>query len=1194
MIGMESLKQIAEQLPQPLWGRWERKEQLASAPDCLTYRLESKRMNRTETAVLKIIPLTAARAYFNDEQKQAQIAKAKERAERESDLLFRMQECPNIVTYQDEALKELKADGQLEGYAYLIRMEQLDCLTDRIRSHRYDLTEANVRALAMDLAKALAYAHAQGIMHRNIQPDKIFLSGSGTAKLGGFRVPTRTGARRPMQDSDAYTAPEIVYAKSADEFTPQADFYALGVCLYQMMNGMYLPFEKECDPDEAWDMRMNGEPFAMPENTSPAFCTIIRKCCAFNPAERYQSAEQLIEDLIIRKMPAQTVNTSRESEEEAGLRDPAKAEPVRKRAAFFAAHDEHADTEPEAVTAADNPPESEAEAVTEPESAAEALTEPEPAAETVTDPEPAAETITEPEPAAEAVTEPEPADEAVTEPDPAAETITEPEPAAETVSEPEPAAEAVTEPEPAAEAVTEPEPAAEAVTEPEPAAEAVTEPDIRRNPELAKTKEFPITPEQIHAEQEAERASFVMPQFTETLQELSEQMQWNHRSASDRRSQRSEAPAEERDEMEIEGTVLVHYNGSDERVRVPAGITRIGNGAFAGNRNLRTVYLPDGLLRLEEQAFSSCRQLEEVRFPDSLRCINNEAFRGCIALRSVRLRGSLTQIGASAFSGCRSMTAITLDCPIEKIGYDAFYDCSSLTDITVSEGSFAFRSIDGILFDYDGKHLLLYPAGRLTEDYIIPEHVYSIGDSAFCGCDHLERIKLTRNVQLIGSSAFRNCMKLREIIFPENLETIKNCAFQNCISLTRVNLPYWTAYIGAYAFSGCKQLSEVHLPSKLTELCMGIFEYCASLTQLRLPDGIVKIGEKAFISSGISELFVPYSVSRIEHRAFASCSGLRFIFLSNRINQIASDAFEKHSASLTIFGMTNSKASEYADTSRIRFEPMFALSPGNGYQVLHKYYGVFREVIIPPDVNVISAHAFQNCKSLHIIDLPSGIGEIGAEAFRGCVNLEKVTLTNLIMSVGENAFADCDALKELKITDLSQSYPVKVQRKIHRNFYRVLKEIRPETAEEYAKKYNAVTKTALFDISFARQAEKENQEHVEQLADEYENTVLLQALLSLIRSEMEKSERRLIQIELFGDCMITTGVMAGKTAIRRFLYRDLDAGVRILPNANHMQACAAAIIRELGDVYGLAPIQNKDSVLIQPVVATPRTAKNNA
>ncbi len=39
MNGMESLRQIAEQLPQPLWGRWERREQLASGTDCIMYRL---------------------------------------------------------------------------------------------------------------------------------------------------------------------------------------------------------------------------------------------------------------------------------------------------------------------------------------------------------------------------------------------------------------------------------------------------------------------------------------------------------------------------------------------------------------------------------------------------------------------------------------------------------------------------------------------------------------------------------------------------------------------------------------------------------------------------------------------------------------------------------------------------------------------------------------------------------------------------------------------------------------------------------------------------------------------------------------------------------------------------------------------------------------------------------------------------
>ncbi len=1104
MIGMESLKKIAEQLPQPLWGRWERKEQLASGPDCIRYRLESKRMNRTETAVLKIVPLTASRTYFNEEQKQAQIAKAKERAELESDMLFRMQECPNIVTYQEEELHPIEADGQIEGYAYLIRMEQLDSLTDLIRSGRYDCAEMSVRKLAKDIARALQYAHAIGCTHRNIQPDKIYLSGSGIAKLGGFRVPTRAGAVRAIQDSDAYIAPEVVYAKAASAYTPQADIYSLGVCLYQLMNEMYLPFEKESDPDEAWDRRMNGEPFPPLNHVSPDFAAVIQKACAFDPAERYQTAGQMIGDLIFCKKPVQSADTGRESEEEAGLPEPAASEPVRKRAAFFAVQEQ---------------------------------------------------------------------DEDVAEPATASEPVTEQEPEAEPVTAQEPEAEPVTAQAPEAKPVAEQEPDAEPVTEQEPETEA-------NQP----------TAEEIHAEQEAERAVFVMPQFTETLQELSMQMNWEQ----SKKKQSDAAAEEDVPEFVIEQETLVRYHGSDAHVTVPDGVKRIGDSAFAGSRTLCSVTLPDGLERIEEHAFSSCRALENVRFPESLRIINNEAFRSCISLRNVEIRGALTQIGASAFSGCRSMTEAVLDCPLEKIGYDAFYDCSSLTEITVGEGSYAFRSIDGILYDYDGKHLLLYPAGRTEPDFIVPDNTCTIGDSAFSGSEYLERVRLSSHITLIGSSAFRNCMKLREVIFPESLETIKNCAFQNCVSLLRAELPHWTAYVGAYAFSGCRKLSSVRLPAKLTELCMGIFEYCASLSNLKLSEGLVKIGEKAFLSCGLTELFVPYSVSSIEHRAFAGCSSLRFIFLSARVNQIASDVFEKHSASLTIYGMLNSKAAEYAGANRIRFEPMFALGSGNGFQVLHKYYGVFRDISIPPDVNVISAHAFQDCRSLHSVVLPSCVGEIGEEAFRHCVNLRYVSMTNLVMVVGANAFADCESLKELKIVDMSQSYPPKVQRKIHRNFYKFLKEIRPDSAEEYAKKYNAVTRTPFFDISFSRQAEKEMQEHVEQLADEYENTVLLQALLSLIRAEMEKSERRLIQIELFGDCMITTGVMAGKTAIRRFMYRDLDAGVKILPNANHMQACAAAIIRELGDVYGLAPIQNKDSVLIQPVLTSPRPAKNNA
>ena len=52
-----------------------------------------------------------------------QLAAEKECAELESDLLYQMQDCPYIVTYQDEDLQAVQEDGKLLGYAYLIRME---------------------------------------------------------------------------------------------------------------------------------------------------------------------------------------------------------------------------------------------------------------------------------------------------------------------------------------------------------------------------------------------------------------------------------------------------------------------------------------------------------------------------------------------------------------------------------------------------------------------------------------------------------------------------------------------------------------------------------------------------------------------------------------------------------------------------------------------------------------------------------------------------------------------------------------------------------------------------------------------------------------------------------------------------------------------------------------------------------------
>ena len=262
-------------------------------------------------------------------------------------------------------------------------------------------------------------------------------------------------------------------------------------------------------------------------------------------------------------------------------------------------------------------------------------------------------------------------------------------------------------------------------------------------------------------------------------------------------------------------------------------------------------------------------------------------------------------------------------------------------------------------------------------------------------------------------------------------------------------------FIDLYMKSGlypAEIVKRLYRSPKMKELAMGVFEYCKKLSFLRLPETVNQIGERAFMGAGLRELFVPYAASRIEKQAFAGCTELSNIFLSNRITYIAGDAFEGCSPELTICGIADSLPSQTAEMAGIRFQPVFAAVMQGNQCVLQRYEGSFTHVIIPPDVNVIGDAVFRGCGSVKSLVLPPAVGEIGKSAFEDCANLETLTLTNLLMRAGDGAFAGCNSLRQIRIADMSQQYEPKVQLKIHRNFYKVLRTIREDIAAEYAKK----------------------------------------------------------------------------------------------------------------------------------------------
>ncbi|GEM_PF-6753507 len=885
MTTTEYIDHILQSLEMPMWGRWNVTELISASSDSAVFGMESKCMNRAENAVLKIVPLIASQVYVTNEQKQAQIERAKQQAEQESALLFRLRGCPYIVTYQDEDLREIEIDGHFEGYAHLIRMAALEGLAEQIRSQRFYTDEENVRRLAADLLQAILYAHRLGITHGGIRPEKIFLTAGGAACLGGFHTPPRSGVMHIAADSDAYIAPELLTANPA-ALSPQADIYALGICLYQLMNGMDLPFEPALDPDAAWKKRMDGAPLPKPVKGSDVMSAIILKACAFSPEERYQSAEDMLADIMFcgKDMKRSALHLAPADPAEAPAPNEAAAEEWR------------ASASPEQRPAAEDTPA-----------------------------------------------------------------------AQETQQAPEP---------------------------------------------------------QAAPEQSAAAAP-----------------------------QNSEQPEPDADAFVVQDETVIRYQGNATVIQIPQGVTAIGAGAFENCTLIQRVIIPQGVVRIDEKAFANCTGLESVQFPVSLRVVNDNAFMNCTQLQEAIFNGILSQIGARAFDGCSGLRTVAMNSPMEKIGHDAFAGCTSLEKIEVSAYSYAYKSVDGVLFDYECKYLLRYPAGRRTAEYTVPETVFAVEDGAFYGCAFLERVQLTRNVKRIGASAFRDCTGLLEIGLPDMLETVKASAFQGCTSLRSVSLPAKATYLGNYAFSHCENLETVELPAKMSELCMGVFEYCKKLTFLRLPENIIQIGERAFMGSGLRELFVPFAASKIEKQAFADCTDLEIIFLSHRLTLIAQNAFAGCKPELTICGLPDSMPAEYASTLGFSFKPVFALSVQGKQVTLQRYDGAFTHIIIPPEVNIIGDAAFQGCLTLHSLVISPGVGAVGKNTFEGCANLEYLTLTNLLIRAGDNAFAGCNALKQIRIADLSNQFEPKVQLKIHRNFYQVLLGIREDIAAEYARKY---------------------------------------------------------------------------------------------------------------------------------------------
>jgi len=234
-------------------------------------------------------------------------------------------------------------------------------------------------------------------------------------------------------------------------------------------------------------------------------------------------------------------------------------------------------------------------------------------------------------------------------------------------------------------------------------------------------------------------------------------------------------------------------------VTIPESVTSIGKTAFCQCTSLTDITIPENVSSIGEYAFRLCTSLTSINvsennlfyssidgilfnknqtklikypagksdesyvIPKSVINIEEEAFYVCKNLANITITDGVENIGIYAFYHCDGITSIIIPKSVSSIGENAFSCCTGLTDISVSENNLFYSSIDGILFNKNQTELIVYPIGKSSESYVVPESVTSIGNYAFCFCDTLKTVTIPENVTSIKFAAFHRCFGLTGI-----------------------------------------------------------------------------------------------------------------------------------------------------------------------------------------------------------------------------------------------------------------------------------------------------------------------------------------------------------------------------------------------------------------------------------------------
>lgn len=538
--------------------------------------------------------------------------------------------------------------------------------------------------------------------------------------------------------------------------------------------------------------------------------------------------------------------------------------------------------------------------------------------------------------------------------------------------------------------------------------------------------------------------------------------------------------------LDLSGVHILTYTGTDGTVN--SNLTYPENGVpksafdrgFSGNNLLKHVLFPGNLSSIGASAFNYCVKLDTVVIPSTVHLIEGYAFSNCLGINSFNLMvnspDSIT-VGSYPFSAV-PLSNITLTIPygtltaystakfwkdFSKIMENSDYLVTGSTKFIISESgqdsvildinsnldwelstpqdwihlkvstgsgkSTLYFSVDGnsIYTNRTGyiriknpktgyrfisivqiarQRILATTAGRLEYDLTSEEKNTTINLKLTGVIDardflimrdkmpNLNKLDLSQ----INIAAYSGTVDPQTgiwIDYPKN--EIPQYAFKDFKNPLSLILPETASSIGIFAFNGATGLKEIVLPGSVTKILNYAFSNNPNLKSIELSHNLENIGFRSFYKcSGIKYISIPDNVKYIEGYAFSDCNLLDSIQFGKGLISIGSSAF------LDCTSLKN-------------------IQLPSGMQILDSYgfSGCIslESIQLPGNIQLLANSAFSGCKALTSIDISSSLKMLGDLSFAGCSSLNSVKLPASMKAIGVGCFTNCTSLVSITLPD---------------------------------------------------------------------------------------------------------------------------------------------------------------------------------